>query len=84
MEKKLQNMYPTDNNFLIAQDLWQAYYQILSIIFLNEFTKLNVDMDTMIKNVKHVEYYGDCFFEYTSFKDDLIKYKCLCCYENYK
>ena len=41
-------------------------------------------MDTMIKNVKHVEYYGDCFFEYTSFKDDLIKYKCLCCNENYK
>ena len=29
--------------------------------------------------------YKDCnyFFEYTSFKDDLIEYKCLCCNENY-
>ena len=37
---------------LIEQDLWQAYYQILSIIFLKEFIKLNVNTETMIKNVK--------------------------------
>ena len=31
------------------------YYQILSIIFLKELIKLNVNMDTIIKNVKLVE-----------------------------
>ena len=28
MEKKLQKPYPTDYNFLIEQDLWQAHYQV--------------------------------------------------------
>ena len=36
---------------LIAQDLGQALYKILSIIFLKEFIKLNVNMDTIIKSV---------------------------------
>ena len=27
--------------------------------------------------------YRDCFLEYTSFKDDLIEQKCLCCNKNY-
>ena len=49
MEKKLQKIYPTYYNLLIAQDLWQASYQILSIIFLKEFIKLNVSTDTKIK-----------------------------------
>ena len=35
--------------------IWQAYYQILSIIFLKELIKLNVNADKMIKNVKLVE-----------------------------
>ena len=39
MEKKLQKIYLTDCSLLIAQDLWQACYQILSIIFLREFIK---------------------------------------------
>ena len=34
-----------DYNLLIAQDLWQAYYQIL-IILLKLFVKLNVNTDT--------------------------------------
>ena len=41
--------------FMIAQDLWQAYYQILSITFLKEFIELNVNMDTVMKNMKHLE-----------------------------
>ena len=40
---------------MIAQDLWQAYYQILSITFLKEFIELNVNMDTVMKNMKHLE-----------------------------
>ena len=28
MEKKLQKPYLTNQNLLIAQDLWQAHYQI--------------------------------------------------------
>ena len=55
MEKKLQKIYLTYYNLLIAQDLWQAHYQILSIIFLKEFIKLNVNTDTVIKNVKLTE-----------------------------
>ena len=55
MEKKLQRMCLPYYNLLIAQDLWQAYYQILSIIFLEEFIELNVNLKTMIKNVKHAE-----------------------------
>ena len=54
MEKKLQKIYLTFHSLLIAQDLWQAHYQIFSIIFLKEFIKLNVNLDTMIKNVKIV------------------------------
>ena len=47
-------MYLTYCNLLIAQYLWQALYQILSIIFLNEFIELNVNLDTVIENVKYV------------------------------
>ena len=52
MEKKSQKVYLMYYNLLIAQDLWQAHYQILSIIFLKELIKLNANMVTMIKNVK--------------------------------
>ena len=55
MENKLQKISYTYYNLLIAQDLWQAHYQILSTIFLKEFIKLNVNADTMIKNAKLVE-----------------------------
>ena len=54
IEKKLQKIYLTYYNLLIAQDLWQAYNQILPIIFLKEFIELNVNPDTMIKNEKLV------------------------------
>ena len=53
MEIKLQKIYLTYYNLLIVQDLWQAHYQILSIIFLKEFIELNANKDT-IKNVKLV------------------------------
>ena len=39
-------------------------------IFLKEFIKLNVNLDTMI---------NDCFLEYTNFKHDLTEYKYLRC-----
>ena len=43
MENKLHKIYPIYYNLLIAKDLWQAHYQILSIIFLKEFIELNVN-----------------------------------------
>ena len=55
MEQILQKVYLTYYNLLMAQDLWQAHDQIFSITFLMELIKLNVNTDTMIKNVKHVE-----------------------------
>ena len=70
-----------------VQNLWQVLYQILQIIFLKEFIKLNVNTDTMMKNVKLVKIhtkYPNCFFEYTNFKNDLIEYKCLCCKTNHQ
>ena len=56
MDNKLQKIYLTYYNLLIAQDLWQAHYQILSIIFLKEFIELNVNTDMMIKYVKLAEF----------------------------
>ena len=55
IEKKLQKIYLTYYNLLIVQDLWQAHYQILSIILLKEFIKLNVNTDMMSKKVKLAE-----------------------------
>ena len=55
MEKKLQKLYLTNYNLLIAQDLCQAHYQVLLIILLDELVELNVNMDIIIKNVKCVE-----------------------------
>ena len=54
---KLQKIYLTYYDLLIVRDLWQAHYQILSIIFLKVFIKLNVNTDTMIKNLKIAELY---------------------------
>ena len=55
MKKKLQKIYATYCNLLIVLDLWQVHYQVLPIIFLREFIELNVNLDTIIKNVKNME-----------------------------
>ena len=55
MGKTLQKMYPTYYNLLMPLDLWQAHYYMLSIIFLKELIELNVNPDTMIKNIGYVE-----------------------------
>ena len=55
MEKKLQKIYRTYYNLLIVQDLWQAHYKILSIIFLKNFVELRVNTNMMIENVKPVQ-----------------------------
>ena len=71
----------------VKQDLWQAHYQILSIIFLKEFIKLNVNTDTTKKKYKNcgIKYkYCDCFFEYINFKDNLIEHEYLFCNKNYQ
>ena len=52
METKLQKIYVTYYNLLIAQDLWQTHYQILSIIFQRGFIELNIITDMLIKNWK--------------------------------
>ena len=52
MDKKLQKIYLTNYNLFIVQNLWQAHYQSLSIIFLKKFVKLNVKTDMMKANVK--------------------------------
>ena len=39
----------------IVPDLWQAHYHILLTILLQEFMKLNANMDMTTKNTKHLE-----------------------------
>ena len=55
MDKSREDIYLTYCNLLITQDLWQVLYQIMSIIFLKEFIELSLNLDTMVKDVKHVE-----------------------------
>ena len=54
MEKKLQKIYRTYYS-LIVQGFWQAHYQISPRIFWKEFIELNVNINMMTKNVKHLE-----------------------------
>ena len=54
MEKKLQKVCLVDYKLLLAKDFWQVHYQILLIISLKKFIKLNVNMNMMIKNVELV------------------------------
>ena len=51
MEKNLQKIYITYYSLLIAQDLWQAHHQILSIMLLKEFIEINVNLG-MWKQIK--------------------------------
>ena len=86
MEKKSQKPFLTNYNLLISQDLWQAHYQILLIILLKEFTKLNVNMNRLIKKYETcgIEYKDcKCCLEYANSKDDLIEYKCFLCSQGY-
>ena len=73
MDKKLQKICLSYHNLLIVQDLWETHYQILSIIFLKKFIELNVNSNTMIKNVKLSELHTTV--KYINFKDDLIEHK---------
>ena len=41
--EEIKKLFRTDYILLIAQDLWQAHYQILSINLLKKFIKLNVE-----------------------------------------
>ena len=54
-EEEIQKKCLTCYNLLLKQDSWQVHYQILSIIILKKFIELNLNMDTMIENVKHVK-----------------------------
>ena len=86
-KKKKKKTYLIDYNLLIVQGLWQAHYQIMLIILLKEWIKLNVNMDSVIKKNEacRIKYKDcECFLEYTNFKDDLAEYKCLCCKKNYQ
>ena len=70
MQKELEK----HNYLLIAQYLWEAHHEILSIIWLKELKKLNKMCGMCGIKYKDSEYY----FEYTNFKDGLIEYQCIC------
>ena len=52
MKKLARKIYLTYYSLLIAEDLWQAHYQILTIIFLKKLIELSVNTDMITKNVK--------------------------------
>ena len=80
----MQKIYLTLYNWLIAQDLWQAQYQILLKIDLNDFVESNVYWNILIKKKQCGIKYSDCSLESTYFKDDLLEYKCLICNKNFQ
>ena len=86
--KDIKKLYLIDYNLLIVQVLWHIHCQILFKILLNEFIELNVNKyghDNAKYETPGVKYKNcESFLEYTNFKNSLIKYKCLCCYENYQ
>ena len=55
MGKKLRKEYPIGYSLLIGEDLQQANNQIVLIILLKEFIKLNLNMDKKIESEKRVE-----------------------------
>ena len=63
---KVLSLYITKWNLLIPHDLWQVHYQIC--------------IDNLAEGIYKVKCKDcDCLLEYESVKDNLIKYKCLCC-----
>ena len=66
MENKLQKIYLIYYNLLLPHNLWQAHYELLSIIFLKKFIKLNVETDMKIlkcENCGNKYKYCSCFLE---------------------
>ena len=55
IDKNGEEITKRNYNLLIVQGLLQVLYQILLIIFVKEFIKLNVNMDMMINNMRFVE-----------------------------
>ena len=69
--ESVASIYPTKQNLLIVQDLWQAYYQILLIIWQKKLVKeLDIKIVIVFLNMKVP-------------KDNLIKYKCMSCNKDY-
>ena len=59
---------------------------LLNANLLKDFIKLNVNTDTIIKNMKLVEVntkFKSAFLNAQTSKDDLVEYICLCCNKNY-
>ena len=86
MEKKLQKIY-LYYNLLILHDLWQAHYQILSLIFSKRINRIKCKFGHNNKKCEtcQIKYkYCNCSIEYRNFKNTLIEYKCLCYNKNYQ
>ena len=76
-KEKITKIYLTYYSLLIAQDLWQVHYQILSIILWIKCKFRHDDGKCETCRIKYK--YCDCFLEYINFKDDSIEYKWLYC-----
>ena len=87
MEKKLQKSISYILQFIDSSVFMASSLSNLAIIFLKEFIELNVNLDAMVKNVKHVELnisFFNYFLKYKNFKDNLIEYKSFCRNKNYQ
>ena len=62
---------------MIAQDLWEAPYEILFMVLLKEFIQFIVNMEMIIKKCGTCRAkYNDCkcFCDYAIYKDDSTDY----------
>ena len=53
----------------------------MQVFFATSLSNLADNLTEAIRKIKGKDY--DCFLEYESVKDNLIKYKCLTCNKNY-
>ena len=53
----------------------------MQVFFATSLSNLADNLTEAIRKIKCKDY--DCFLEYESVKDNLIKYKCLTCNKNY-
>ena len=87
MENKLQKIYLAYYNLLIVQDFLPSLLSNLVNNLSEGIHRIKCKFthdDKKCETCRIKSKYCNCFLEYTSFKDDLIEYKCLCCNKNYQ
>ena len=87
MGKKLQKIYLTYYNFLVAQKFMASSLSNLVNYLSEGIHKVKCKYrrnDKKCETCRIAYEIFNCFLEYTIFEDDLIESRCLCCNKNYQ